>query len=248
MVHIPWYTVELLRKHGYNARYLAVGNSPYWKKCDYNFIPSASPFPFIRIFKEFIFFWMIMSQYHIVHLNFMITLTESGWELPILKKLGRKIVVHYRGCEIRDWEKNMGLHPACNICQDCDYNRQSCTGNLNRKRRELSKEYGDYFMVTTPDMLEFASYAVHFPFFSPEIASLEHRKKLKEVFKIVHVTCHPGIEGSEQISECVDNLKRQGYSIDFVFLRGVKHDRVFEELKDADISIGKMKMIMLMHK
>lgn len=245
MVHIPWHTVELLRKRGVNAKYLAVGTSPYWNKCDYNFIPSSSPFPVIRRLEEIRFFWGVVSRFQILHLHFMTTFTETGWELAAMRRMGRKIVIHYRGCEIRDWEKNMKLHPDCNICQDCDYGRRVCGGALNESRRRLAREFGDYFMVTTPDMLEFAPNAVHFPFFAPEglpPEAVPSERGGKRAFKIVHATCHPGIEGTARIQECAENLKRRGYDIDFVFLKGVSHSEVLKAMEGADLSIGKMKM------
>lgn len=64
----------------------------------------------------------------------------------------------------------------------------------------------------------------------------------KDAIKIVHVTAHPGIEGTRYIEHAIQNLKAKGYRINFVFLRNVPHTRVMEELRTADLSIGKMKM------
>jgi hypothetical protein len=168
----------------------------------------------------------------------------SGWEIPVLKRLGRRLVIHYRGCEIRDWRLNMRLHPDCNICQDCDYGRVLCENELVAERRALAGRHGDVFLVTTPDMKDFAPEAEHLPFFVPP--SLPPRKETRSAaglpFKIVHATTHPGIEGTARIEAAVDALRKKGFSIDFVFLKGVPHERVLAELVDADLSIGKMKM------
>ena len=65
---------------------------------------------------------MDASRYEVIHLHFMTTLTRSGWELEWLKRMGRKVVVHWRGCEIRNRERNMTLHPEFNLCEGCEYN------------------------------------------------------------------------------------------------------------------------------
>jgi hypothetical protein len=115
MVHVPHHTVLHLRQQGMRADYLGIGASPYWQKCDYNF--RASPVPLYRLLHEFWMFWRVVAHYEVVHAHFMITLTQSGWELPLLKRMGRQLVVHFRGCEARNRTRNMALHPEINICQ-----------------------------------------------------------------------------------------------------------------------------------
>ncbi len=242
MVHIPYYTTRILRRHGMKADYLAIGGkSLWWDKYDYNFHSTPPWGPF----QEFLFFWRVVAKYEVIHSHFGIMLSTTGWELPILKRMGRRIVVHYRGCEARDPQKNMALHPDVNICQLCDYNGSVCRDG--KKRVALAQKYGDVFLVTTPDMQDFMPTAIHFPFFTPDIdyerfKADGHVRGPGEPLKIVHVTNHPGIEGTERVKETVERLKLKGHNINFVFLRGVTPERAFAEYRDADVSIGKMKM------
>jgi hypothetical protein len=244
MVHVPYYTVQLLKQEGMKADYLALGTSFTWNKCDFNF--TRSGFGFARLIKEMVWLWRIVAKYEILHLHFMLSLTETGWDLPILKSMGRKIVIHFRGCEIRDPVKNIQMHPKMNICQQCDYNRVACSSPAIIRRKNLAQQYGDIFLVATPDLKDFAPKAFHFPLFSPDkhlITLCEHpQKKEKRPFKIVHATNHPGIEGTAIIQKIINNLILKGYSIKFVFLRETSHQHVLEEFATADLSIGKMKM------
>lgn len=247
MVHIPYDTVRILREQGIKADYLAIGSSPVWNRCDYQFCPSR--FPPLRVLQETVMFWRVVAKYQTVHLHFMLTLTTDGWELPLLKRMGRRIVVHYRGCEIRDRRRNIALHPDLNICENCDYNATICRHRHNRLRRKNSRQYGDAFLVTTPDLLDFAPDAIHIPFFSPpdvEVAERplhkESRKDASRPLRIVHVTNHPGIEGTADIQSAIDRLIERGHDIEFVFLKGVPHERVLAEYRTADLAIGKMKM------
>lgn len=243
LVHIPFYTVELLKKKGLKADYLAIGKSNTWKHCDYQFIRFRG-LGILRAFQEFFFFWKVVAKYDIIHMHFMLGLSESGWELPLLKKMGRKIVVHYRGCEIRDREKNMQMHPYMNICQKCDYNASICKSPINQQRQKLLNRYADLFLVTTPDMKDFIPQAHVMPFFSPEIEpNLIHlKRKEKQKFKIFHTTNHPGIEGTEEIQNAIENLRAKGHDIEFTFLKDVSHEEVLRECASADLAIGKMKM------
>lgn len=246
MVHIPYFTVSLLKEKGVMADYLAIGTSSAWNKSDYTFnLQTYNPFK--RALSEFWIFWSLVSKYKILHLHFMRSISENGWEFFFLRLMGRKIVVHFRGCEARNRKVNRELHPKSNICQKCDYNAEICTNRKGiRKKRILRKKYGDYFLVTTPDLQDFIPEAHHFPFFSPITSFTDKIKsnscETKSSIKLVHVTNHPGIEGTEEIIQAVENLKLKGFAIDFLFLRGAKHEKVLEEYSTADLAIGKMKM------
>jgi glycosyltransferase involved in cell wall biosynthesis len=239
MVHIPYYTTRLLRAAGMKADYLSIGASPLWSKADFQKIDARDPIA--RAIQEFMLLWRVVARYEILHLHFMISPSLDGWELPILKRMGRRIVIHYRGCEIRDREKNMRLHPKVNICQRCDYNATICTSELNRGRRERSRRYGDAFLATTPDLLDFVPQAEHVPFYAPDVEPAP-RAAPGGPFRIVHVTGHPGIEGTDEIRGVIERLRAKGYDIDFRFLSGVTHDEVLEAYRGANLAIGKMKM------
>ncbi len=241
MVHIPYFTVGILRAHGMKADYMAIGRSEVWNKCDFQV--SYSRNPLVAALQSFILFWTIVAKYETIHSHFMQTMSQHGWELPVLKRLGRKIVIHYRGCEARQRKKNVQLHPDMNICQECDYDAYCENDEVVRKRRALAERYGDLFLVTTPDLKDFVPGAVHQTFFAPEIPINDSAEsKPHSRIKIVHATNHPGIEGTSAIKEAIDRLKGKDYDIDFVFLKGVPYERVLEEYRTADMAIGKMKM------
>lgn len=239
-VHIASYTVEILRSHGIEADYLAVGRTNDWsRKADLAYEASGSPAA--KRWKEFLFFWRHIASYPVMHCHFMITLSDDAWEMKFYKRLGGRVVAHFRGCEIRNKDLNMKLHPAMNICQVCDYQERICKGDQSVSRRRAAELYADYRMVTTPDMKDFLPEAEHMPFFTPPLNVMPAVPN-PETFKVVHVTNHPGIEGTSFIADAIDELKAEGLNITFVNLKGVQNEVVFRELSDAHLSVGKMKM------
>jgi hypothetical protein len=240
MVHIPYHAVRHLRGIGMRADYLAIGASPHWDLADYNLIPSA--YPPVRVLQEFWMFWRIVARYETIHAHFMYTLSREGWELPILKRLGRRLVVHFRGCEARDRDRNMKLHPDLNICQECDHRPPICKLPQSARRREWAERFADLVLVTTPDMKDFNPDAIHFPFFAPDQPPVSEPVEANAGFKIVHVTNQPGIEGTRHIERVMGNLQQKGWPIRFVWIHGRPHHEVLRELANADLAIGKMKM------
>ncbi|ROT44017.1 hypothetical protein CHR62_14445 [Pusillimonas sp. NJUB218] len=241
MVHVPWHTARVLRRHGWKADYLAVGESPYWSQCDY-LMPKTNPLT--AAWREFWVFWTVMARYEVVHFHFMLTMTRSGWEVPLLKRMGRRVVAHFRGCEARDRDLNMRLHPRLNICEQCDYQPPICTNPLSQRRRGLAAKWADATLVTTPDMLDFIPGAVVSSFFAPVEVFPNNSGPWdgQRPLKLVHVTNHPGIEGTKQIRLAVDAVRARGFEIQFIHLRDVNHAEVMRTLREADLAIGKMKM------
>lgn len=240
MVHIPYETVRHLRRHGMKADYLAIGRSGHWNKCDFNFVPS--PIPPLRALQEFWLFWTLIARYQVIHAHFMYTISETGWELPLLRRMNRKLVAHFRGCEARDRVRNMQLHPDVNICQTCDHHPYVCQTESAARRRAWATEFADATLVTTPDMKDFVPSAVHFPFFSPDVAERDVPIVQKRPFTIVHITNQPGIEGTADIQEAIETLKVRGHDIDFRWLIDMPHADVLAAIAGADLAVGKMKM------
>jgi hypothetical protein len=242
MVHVPWHMTRILRGYGARADYLALGGSPVWDRADFRY--DAPRLPFLRALRELALFLSLLSRYRAVHLHFGLTPSAGGWEADALRRLGVRVIVHLRGCEARDRTLNMRLHPDVNICQDCDYNAEACSfpGMKSRIRRVMAAAHS--VLVTTPDMLDFAPGAVHFPFFAPPGKTFPPRRVPPECapFTLVHVTNHPGIEGTASIDACVERLRAKGYDIKFLFLRGVSHAAALEAIAGAHMAIGKMKM------
>lgn len=243
MIHIAYYTVKILRQNNVKADYLAIDNPGKWP-ADYTFPQSYGHISAKERMREFVFFWKVVARYPIIHSHFMMTLTQSAWEMKFFKLLGGKWLVHGRGCAEREKELNIKLHPKMNICQECDYNARICKDPLNVFRRNLTTKMADKVFVTTPDMKDFIPTAEHMPFFFPPIPTpvVDTEKGISPPFNIIHVTNHPGIEGTHYIQTAIENLNKKGYKINFHFIQNMENDAVLEKYKEMDLSIGKMKM------
>jgi hypothetical protein len=241
MVHVPHETVRHLKHKGFDAAYLAIGRSPYWNKCDYNFVPSAIP-P-LRALQEFWIFWTVIARYQTVHAHFMYTISETGWELAVLKRMNRTLIAHFRGCEARNRDRNMRLHPDVNICQACEHRPYICQTANAALRRGWARDFADRTLVTTPDMNDFLPEAAHFPFFAPDMPEpAVPSPRAGRPFRIVHVSNQPGIEGTAEIEAAIARLKSEGRDIEFRWLRNMPHDEVLRSIAASDLAVGKMKM------
>lgn len=243
MVHIAHHTVAELRRHGVAADYLAIGRNSHWSDCDYNFVPSR--LPLLGPLREFLMFWRVVARYEVIHAHFMYTLSATGWELPLLKRMGRRLVVHFRGCEARDRDRNMQLHPAVNICQACDHTPPICQSASARQRRAWARDFADAVLVTTPDLRDFVPEGRHLPFFAPDAdtpAPPRAEPAAEREVSIVHVTNQPGIEGTDEIVRIIERLRQRGRRVRLDWLHDLPHHEVLTRVAQADLAIGKLKM------
>tara|TARA_B100001971_G_scaffold129103_1_gene119076 strand:- start:128177 stop:129274 length:1098 start_codon:yes stop_codon:yes gene_type:complete len=241
-VHIAINTKTILNNNGVNAHYMSIGK---FNGHESDFHISLSKNPLIRVYQELKAF-RIISKYKVVHTHFGLMPSRTGWEYKLLKKRGIKVVYHARGCNSRDWQKNFKLQPdpLKNICFDCDYNKVPCSNYIGNIRRTNALKVSDRVIATTPDLIDFLpSGAEHMPFFSPDVESEEWRPfDFSNGVNIIHVTNHPGIEGTSEIVKAIDELKKEGLKINFEFLQNVPHHEYISKLKNAHLNIGKMKM------
>jgi hypothetical protein len=240
--HVLEHSVATLRQQGIDASYLAVGSNIYNRSADFRHLVAKNPL--VTIHREIRLFLSVIGRFEIVHSHAMVMPSWSLWEIPLLRLAGVRLVAHYRGCEARNRDRNMALHPKVNICQDCDSRAYACT-NWRARLRRVMRAFADAVLVTTPDMRDFVPAAEQMPFFShPEFEAVPERPKTpdRREFVIVHSTGHPGIEGTAFIERAIERLRQRGYRIRWVFLTRVPNAEVIAALREADVAIAKMKM------
>jgi hypothetical protein len=165
------------------------------------------------------------------------------WDIAYLKKLGKKLVFHFRGCDIRDEQINNRKNPALNCCQECTYDREYCNGTAILMKRQKARKYGDMLLVTTPDLLDFVPDARHLPFMSFPIdpAQIPDLERDRSRIRILHATNHEGIDGTRHVASAIEALKATGYPIEFIVVKRIPHDKALSLYKSADICVGKLR-------
>ena len=91
--------------------------------------------------------------------------------------------------------------------------------------------------MTTRKLLDFYPEATHIPFFS--INEKNHYQTPKKIIKIIHTLTN---QFTNQIIKVINQLKNEGFLIDFIYLKDKKFDEVINKLKSCHLSIGKLRM------
>lgn len=245
--HKPYMLSRVLRRQGVKSEYFALNVGPKKGILDigYDYAMAAQLEPGRRRLLEVFYLWTVLARYDVIHSHFKTLLSHTGWEFKFLRRLGKVIVFHYRGCDIRYRSLNMRLQPILNCCQECEYPIGSCDTEYQRSQVALTTKYGDLFFVTTPDLADFVPRAEHIPFIQPmgvDLAAIEPAPRAASVFRVVTSSNHPGIDGTRFIQAAVQRLRDEGRAIELVEIRNLPYREALAIYKSADVFVGKLRM------
>ena len=248
--HKPFMLSRLMREKGLKSEYLAVAAETGWLQVgtrgyDYNVTFNT----YLKIiFQPWIIAYYILSvmgRYDVIHYHFATLLTNNELELALLKRMGKVIVFHFRGCDLRQRSVNNKTNPELNCCQECDYPEGSCENRVQSFRISLAKKYADLLFVTTPDLLDFLPEAEQMPFIAPygiDLGKVEATPKNKGVFRVVTSSNHDSVDGTEYIRKAVKRLQEEGRAIELIEVHKTPYEKALSIYKSADVYVSKLRM------
>jgi glycosyltransferase involved in cell wall biosynthesis len=153
----------------------------------------------------------LIMKYDVLHFHYS-SLWVNGIDFLLWKMMGKRIVMHYHGSDIRG------------------------KGEKSYRRR-----FSDVTLVSTPDLLQYAERAEWIP--NPidirEFKSKRERSQGKEI-NILHLPTNRAVKGTEYVISAVEELKREGYKINFTLVEGKPHHEVIGYYEKADIVVDQL--------
>jgi hypothetical protein len=181
----------------------------------------------------------LIKNYDVFHFYFGGSILAQGRDLPWLRRAGRRVVFHFRGCEIRMRQLELAQRVIC-ACKDCP---APCAPDPEKVAlRALVWEHADRVLVATPDLLEWVPGAE----LVPQAIDLESSVDLgplevkKGRYVILHAPSDPIIKGTSYLQTAVSNLQRAGYPVELRLLSGQPHAEVLRALGEADIVVDQL--------
>ena len=206
---VPQELSRAQRRLGIKSDIISFQPHPFDYEVDF-FRPTRLPFP-LRYIERMASISKIVGDYDILHFHYFSVLPFAV-DLPLWKRLGKRIIFHYHGDDIRN--KGEGM---------------------------LSRGYADAVLVSTPDLLAFSPRAkwIANPIDLrkyPYIGDGNHNSRLR----IVHAPSVPKVKGTEFVIEAVEGLKSEGYEIELDLIKNMSHQEAVEHYKRADIVVDQL--------
>lgn len=194
-----------------------------------------------------------VREYDVFHFNWGMTILDYWrWdinylELPLLKRLGKRIVMTFQGCDARmkTWSRE---HFATSACQECDV--AWCTEDLDRIRMKRIKKifaYADHVFALNPDLLHVLPGAEFLPYASvdpnewkPEAIEKEREPNVMRPVRVLHLPTNRAIKGTRYVEQACARLRDEGMLIELQVVEGVPHARMKGIIEQADLVVDQL--------
>lgn len=162
-------------------------------------------------------------------------------DVPVLRRLGKKVFFYFCGCDIRDEKATIMRYPISG-CRDCF--PKLCAPNRDRARF-VAETYADGSFVATPDLLEFVdrSILVPQPFDVDRVDAVLREpapERDHDRFVVAHAPSNHLIKGTKYLVGAVEQLRVEGLPIELVVLSGRSHSEVLRLARTADLAVDQL--------
>ncbi len=232
------YNSKADRLYGYRSDTIVYGIYPVYKKDDFDYVFSLGSYNRLRLFIPYIIFIWIIWNYDIFHLFFsggFLADTPLKWlELPLLKLLGKKIIVSPFGSDafVPSKSKNKYNLLDAYIRDGYKVDEKKTQNNINY----LSK-YADYIIAAGSfiDYIPYWNVSFHAGLLDLDKWQPFYCIGSKEKVKIVHAPNHRTLKGTEHLIAACDQLKKEGHQIELVLVEKKPNEEAKRIYEAADI-------------
>jgi len=178
------------------------------------------------------------GRWDVYHFHFGRTLIPPhNWDLPLHRALGRRVVFHYHGCDVRN-RAHMNATHARATCTECD---PFCHPARQRRILASAARHADAELASTPDLLESATRARHLPV-AVELADYPFRPTQGRPKLVVHAPTNRLIKGTRYVAAAFDALGARFPGVRFEIVERRPWHELRDVLAEADVVVDQLFM------
>jgi glycosyltransferase involved in cell wall biosynthesis len=178
------------------------------------------------------------GRWDVFHFHFGRTLVPPhNPDLPLYRLLGRKVVFHYHGCDVRNRAHMRRAHARA-TCTECD---PFCRPARQRRILASAARWADAEIVSTPDLLESAPRArqVHVAAWLPDYPYAEPRREPRLV---LHAPTNRLIKGTRHVEAAFEALRPRYPRVEFRTVEKLPWARLRECMRECDVFVDQLFM------
>lgn len=246
-----WALAQAEREIGLDSDVMVFSRGPFGYNCDID-LRMATRSAFGKALTVSAFLARAAVSYDVIHFNFGRSLLSglpgflAGLEqrdLPLLRALGKGIVVTYQGCDVRQrgfCESRFDVS-ACTACGLCD----EATDAERARRARVFDRYADAIFALNPDLLRVLPERAEFlPYTSVDprewVPPMRTRRTVGEPFRILHSPTDRAIKGTASVVSAVERLKARHPNVELVLVENVPHSQVRALYEQADVAVDQL--------
>jgi glycosyltransferase involved in cell wall biosynthesis len=152
-------------------------------------------------------------------------------ELPLLKRLGKTVVVTWQGCDVRP-------RAACEWCV-----RPECVKHDPWRAADAKAmlKYADRSVFINPDLWRYLPGATFLPYASVDVAAIEPRPLPdQDTVVVAHAPTNPRVKGTPHVVAAVEALRAEGLNVELDLITGVTNKEAMERIAQADVLVDQL--------
>ncbi|MFH1656259.1 MAG: glycosyltransferase [Candidatus Nealsonbacteria bacterium] len=237
-----WMISQTERKLGYISDNMIFKSSCFNYSSDYNL--NFKQGDYLRNFlKAFVFLLKAIKRYDVFHFYFGKSILPFYLDLPILKIFRKKIFFTFQGCDIRQRKYSLNNFEI-NACKECkDFRCQKKYWSLiSFFRLKIALIFANKTFVLNPDLKFYSPHSEIFPYLNIDLDDWRTIKQKipKDAITILHAPSDRSMKGTKYVIKTIEQLKKQGYFVEFKLLENVKHKEMKDLIDRADIVIDQL--------
>jgi len=180
-----------------------------------------------------------LLKWDVFHFHFGRTLIPPhNFDLPLYRALGKKLVFHFHGCDIRNRAHMLATH-AHSTCTECA--PPFCIPARQRRVLADAARVGHAQLVSTPDLLESAPNAqqLHVAVWLADYARTEPRATPKLV---LHAPTNRLIKGTPHVVRAFDALRPRFPDVEFRVVEKLDWPGLRAQMADCDVFVDQLHM------
>jgi len=165
-----------------------------------------------------------------------------GTDLLALKAAGKRVVVHFRGSEIRLASVFRAKSPFHYVEDDPDGLIAKFPEDAQRAYIELCRSLADEIVVSDPELLSYVPDAK----IIMRAIDMNNWKRVKPSKShrplVVHAPSRQGVKGTLHVLAAVEALKSEGISFDFRLVEGMPQEEARKLYEQSDIIVDQLRI------
>lgn len=165
---------------------------------------------------------------------------RSFFEINVLRRLGKKVILTFLGCDIRDSRAELAK-TGPSICQQCW--PEGCA--RNRKQLLRAAQEADAVFVTTPDLLAYVPGARWLPLPVASDLIVSHEMRLRafapdDPLVVFHAPTDPQKKGTAHLEAAIRRLQAGGAPVRLELPKAAEQEKIWQQAARADIAVDQL--------
>ena len=179
----------------------------------------------------------LVPDFDIFHFHFGTSLTLDNADMPVLKEMGKKILMHHWGSEVRRLSAARRNNPYVEV--------KSKDERAISKALEKLGRHIDHCIVCDQELAGYVKNYYNHVHILPQAINLDNYpppktpERANGKFTIVHAPTSPQIKGTAHLIKAIEELSGK-YDIDFKLVQGVSHAQAKEIYRGADLVVDQL--------